>query len=77
MMQDAKAIDKRTPTLCIIGEHTQEIGGWQATKRLKGVMPGAKLVWIKSASHFVHENQPKLVAEEIMAWIEGKGKKTN
>ena len=74
---DAKAIGKRTPTLCMIGEHTQELGGWQATKRLKRVMPGAKLVWIKNASHFAHENQPKRVADEIIVWIESKGKKTN
>jgi pimeloyl-ACP methyl ester carboxylesterase len=74
---DANMIGKRTPTLCMIGNHTQELGGWQATKNLKSVMPGAKLVWIKNASHFAHENQPKQVADEVMAWIEHKGKKTN
>jgi len=75
--QDAKAIGERIPTLCMIGEHTQDMGAWQATKRLAHIMPGAKLVWIKNASHLVHENQPKQVANEIMAWIENKGKKTN
>jgi non-heme chloroperoxidase len=75
--QDAKTIGKRIPTLCMLGDHSQELGAWQATKRLKGVMPGAKLVRIKYASHLAHENQPKRVADAIMAWIERKRKKTN
>ena len=75
--KDAKIIGEKTPTLCMIGEHTQELGAWQATKRLKSVMPGAKLVWIKNASHFAHENQPQQVADAVMAWIEHNGKKTN
>lgn len=75
--EEAIATGEKVPTLCLIGEHTGDFGAREATRRLGRIMPGTKTVWIKNASHLVHENQPKQVEQEIMDHVERSTKKTN
>jgi len=75
--EEAIVVGEKIPTLCLIGEHTADMGAREATKRLGAIMPGAKTVWIKNASHLAHENNPKQVSQAIMEHMERSVKKTN
>lgn len=73
--EEAIATAEKVPTVCLIGEHTADLGAREATRRLGKIMPGAKTVWVKNASHLVHENNPKQVAQEIVDHVERSTKK--
>jgi pimeloyl-ACP methyl ester carboxylesterase len=65
---DAAAIE--VPTQLLRGS---ESPGFQRriNQRLAGLIPGAKDVCIPNASHFIHEDNPQLVAETIRAFCCG------
>jgi len=75
--KQAITVGQAVPTLCLIGEDTADMGAREATRRLGAIMPGAKTVWIKNASHLAHENNPKQVSQAIIEHMEQNTKKTN
>lgn len=65
----AQAAQITVSTLLIYGEHDQETPV-RYGKIFNGCIPGSRLKVIKSASHYVHQDQPEQVKELIRAFLQ-------
>lgn len=66
LLPEVSAIDK--PTLMIWGEHDTEVPVSDA-ERMKDRIRDAELVVVPGAGHFVHNDEPGIVASEVGAFL--------